>query len=59
MQYKDTYQLANSIIDYYINQASKYPLMIIKRFQVQVDYGNGGAVFIDVLRKKIIKRNIQ
>lgn len=57
MPFKDTYQLANSIIDYYLKEAQYYTAMYFG-FTCYVDYGNGGLTFIDILNKEKQKRNI-
>ncbi|WP_342253479.1 hypothetical protein [Spiroplasma endosymbiont of Zeiraphera isertana] len=57
MQYKDTDTLANDIINYYINESKRYIAMVFG-FTCYVDYGNGGLVFIDVLKSWVKKRNI-
>lgn len=57
MEFKDTYQLANSIIDYYLKEAQYYTAMYFG-FTCYVDYGNGGLAFIDILNKEKQKRNI-
>ncbi|BDT05086.1 phage terminase large subunit [Spiroplasma ixodetis] len=57
MYFKNTYQLANSIIDYYLIEAQKYFAMF-KGFTCYVDYGNGGQAFIDVLNVEKNKRNM-
>lgn len=57
MTFKDTYQLANSIIDYYLKEAQSYTAMYFG-FTCYVDYGNGGLVFIDILNNEKQKRNI-
>ncbi|WJG71177.1 hypothetical protein [Spiroplasma ixodetis] len=58
MQFKNSHELANSIIDYYLIQAQKYTQLIIKKLYVNVDYGNGGQAFIDILEKQRKDRNI-
>ncbi len=55
MQFKNTYELANSIIDYYLHEAQKYHVMFYG-FTCYVDYGNGGQAFIDVLNVEKIKK---
>lgn len=57
MSFKDTYQLANSIIDYYLKEAQRYTSMYFG-FMCFVDYGNGGLAFIDILNREKQKRNI-
>ncbi|WP_339047053.1 hypothetical protein [Spiroplasma endosymbiont of Colias croceus] len=57
MYFKNTYELANSIIDYYLIEAQKYFAMF-KGFICYVDYGNGGQAFIDVLNVEKNKRNM-
>ncbi len=58
MQFKNTYELANSIIDYYLNEAQKYHVMFYG-FTCYVDYGNGGQAFIDVLNVEKNKKNMK
>lgn len=57
MEYKDTYQLANEIINYYVKEASQFEAMKYG-FTCFVDYGNGGLAFIDVLNAETRKRNL-
>lgn len=57
MNYKDSDQLANDIINYYQKQAQKYNAMFYG-FTCYVDYGAGGLVFIDVLKGWVKKRNL-
>ncbi len=58
MQFKNTYELANSIIDYYLHEAQKYHVMFYV-FTCYVDYGNGGQAFIDVLNVEKNKKNMK
>ncbi len=58
MQFKNTYELANSIIDYYLHEAQKYHVMFYG-FTCYVDYGNGGQAFIDVLNVEKNKKNMK
>lgn len=51
MQYKDTFQLAHEIINFYLNVAYEFPRMKQTRLIVTTDYGNGGQAFIDVANK--------
>lgn len=59
MQFKDSYQLANDIISFYIKESYNYPILIQKRLIVNVDYGNGGQAFIDILNQELKKKQIQ
>lgn len=57
MQYKDSYQIANEIIDYYLNESITFEAMKYG-FTCYVDYGNGGLPFIDILNAERKKRNL-
>lgn len=57
MIFKDSYQLATDIIDYYLTESVKFPAMRFG-FTCHVDYGNGGLAFIDILNAEAKKRNL-
>ncbi|WP_342254561.1 phage terminase large subunit [Spiroplasma endosymbiont of Zeiraphera isertana] len=57
MQFKDTYELANNIIDYYLDESIKFQAMKFG-FTCYVDYGSGGLAVIDILKKEVEKRKI-
>lgn len=57
MEFKDSYQIANDIINYYIDESFTFEAMKYG-FTCYVDYGNGGLAFIDILNAERKKRNI-
>ncbi|WP_342218564.1 hypothetical protein [Spiroplasma endosymbiont of Amphimallon solstitiale] len=57
MKFKDTYELANNIIDYYLDESIKFQAMKFG-FTCYVDYGSGGLAVIDILKKEVEKRKI-
>lgn len=51
MKHKDTYQLADSLINYFVEQSYKIQ-QITRGLTVFVDYGAGGLFMIDVLKSR-------
>ncbi|WP_164107402.1 PBSX family phage terminase large subunit [Spiroplasma citri] len=55
MEYKDTFEQANDIIQFYLSSLKNSTIFIESGLTINVDYGAGGRAFIDVLNKEKIK----
>lgn len=51
MQHKDSYQLASDIVNFYLDCSFEYPQLKTQGLTVYIDYGGGGAVMIDIIKK--------
>lgn len=59
MNYLNSIQLVQAVVNYYRECAMRYPAIIQQMLSVKVDYGNGGLAYIDMLNAEAAKQQLR